>query len=437
MAVAEERGGVSYVPTPEEELAAYQAQQYAQGNAYSTGTADVNYYAYGGAGDPMGQVAPPAGSGYMDAAQTQQYYAAPPPEAVYSTAPAPAPAPGGWNWDGPQPGAPPPPPPPSAQSQQVGSFLSWLQGGGMPTSGGGGVSPVAAPPMIGARPGDVVDTDSDGRIDAPMPLPNTTWGGMMDSQLPPAAAPPPFDPNMVPGAARNVGGRPDVNGSVVGGQSWDGSSGYYAVENNRAGFRYPDGGSPAMPVSGPADAGQRWAPPPGPLTVPWQVSPGNPERVIWPAIEALNNPPPAAPPPGPPPGPAPAPVGAAPAPAPAMAPAAPAQGTPLITPTGEVYGTLTTNAQGQTVVKKLPKGAPNRWNIPQLPTTDLRGRMIADGMAGQALPPGITQTVAPGFPLPPGFLPPEWAEQAGPAMPQLPRNRDDRQGGGGRNRDRR
>jgi len=55
------------------------------------------------------------------------------------------------------------------------------------------------------------------------------------------------------------------------------------------------------------------------------------------------------------------------APMPAMpaipAPAKPAapQGVPLITPEGQVFGVLTTNEVGKQVVKRLPKGAPDRW----------------------------------------------------------------------------
>lgn len=98
--------------------------------------------------------------------------------------------------------------------------------------------------------------------------------------------------------------------------------------------------------------------------------------------------------PAPYPVPAPAPVPAlAPAPA-AVRAAAPAQtnaGTPLITPDGEVYGTLEVNAQGQTVVRKLPKGKPNRWNVP----------------ANRAAP----------YPTPPGFAPP--TADAGSGLPDF------------------
>lgn len=482
--------------------AEYEAAQYAAGNTYSTGTADTNNYAWGGAADPYGNIAPPADSGYMTQQQTVQYYADP-ANASYTTTSAPVLTPAGGETRTIV--VPPPPPPPqSAQSQQSGAFLTWLQGGGMPTSGGGTyVSPVAAAPMIGARPGDVLDTDSNGRIDAPPPLPNTTWGGMMEStpnggygmpftagmasdsgyiapsvtqtapypaprttwdgvggSVPPggyglpidlgrssdpgyvapavtqgtnttwggmmaspyAGEPVPFDPNMVPGGARNTGASERVGPSAADAETWDKSSGYLSVEGSRAGYDIP--GGPGLPISGPADAGQRWAPDQGP-TVNWDV------------IEEINRrareQPPAGPPAPPPAAPAPAPTGFAPAPGAAPAPA-PSQGTPLITPDGTVYGTLSTNANGQTVVKKLPKGRPNRWNIPQLPVTAARQGMPAP----QVLPPGVTQTVAPGFALPPNFLPPAWAEQAqGPAMPQLPRGNGNQQGGGGRRKDRR
>lgn len=80
----------------------------------------------------------------------------------------------------------------------------------------------------------------------------------------------------------------------------------------------------------------------------------------------------------------------APAPAPAPTPAPASAGTPLITPDGQVYGTLEVNAQGQTVVRKLPKGRPNRWNVP------------ADRAAR--------------YPTPPGF---EAAAQGAPGLPDL------------------
>lgn len=500
MALAEERGGVSYIPTPEEELAAQQAAQYAAGNAYSTGTADTNYYAYGGAADPMGQVAPPVDSGYMTQQQTVGYYADP-ANASYSTA-APTITPeSNYNWDGPQP-APAFPPQPSMQSQQVDAFLqSFPGGGGMAANSALGyprVSPVAQP-MIGARPGDVVDQNNDGTIDMPPPLPNTTWGGMMEStppggysmplnlprtsdtgyiqpsvttsapypdttwgsmqrdpiggltvpMAPPVSDPGRIDPRVLdmwpgigmggpipqtppppPGSGppvgnpRNVGASPGVNPSIISGQSWDTSSGYGSVERSRAVYDIP--GGPPRPITGLADAGQRWAPDPGPLVAPWNPTAGDPGKVNPEWRASVNQQPPgggAIVPPPLPGGPAPAP-----ALAPAAAPAPAAQGTPLITPTGEVYGTLTTNAQGQTVVKKLPKNAPNRWNIPQLPVTPARAAVPQP----QVLPPGVTQTVAPGFPLPPNFLPPAWAEQAAaPAMPQMPRA-GNQQGGGGR-----
>lgn len=476
MAVANERGGVSYIPTPEEELAAQQAANYQAGNVYSTGTAPVNDYAWGNssAGYP-----PPQGSGYMPWEQTVDYYAGSPNTgSTYNN-------------------FPPPPPPKSDRSTGIGG---WVQG----------VSDAAA---VGLQQGsDALFAlfDSASRVfnnASPsqgngLPSPGLGLGG----PLPLTPQKVPTDASWDPSAGGGSGGfdGPDQ-------PSWFGPPGPVMPRNpspsgidQQANMQIdPNGppgtgglpGGPVRPIAFPPDETSRKYPPgippapalipgfvpipPFPVPVPVPIPPGGvpivpirptgpegagglpggPTRMIdiipaLPPIPAPASPvgPPGpimprnpSPTPQPPPQSAPPPMAGAPAPAPVPAAPAPTQGMPLITPTGEVYGTLETKPDGSTVVKRLPKNKPNRWNIPQLPTTDPRQMLIDMGIANQALPPGITQRVPPGFALPPGFLMPRWAEQ-NPLPPTLferlqpgapNRGQDNRQPAGRSGRDRR
>lgn len=506
MALAPDAGGGGYVPTPEEELAAYQAQQYAAGNTYSSGNGYPSEYAWGPA--PGLGIDPAPGYGLPTVSETLNYYADAPgytatpsyTNAPYEAAPIP-------------PSYMPPAKTPSATSQTVQDWQSSMNGGTPP----GYETNLGLFQRMSNGASDLIRESSDGTFrmfdqasayalgqpfnPASMNNPgapnigaggggargyipaeplSTTWGGMMaspaiytgfDSQgnqlpVPPEAT--------YPKNTRNVGGwamtvpswdettptQPIPTPSGVNGGDWSQIGvPLTAIQTNERQFgkdsnrydnfpgRYsfpeynplpvnqepdrrmgppgavpiPPGGVPIVPIGPPIPP---ILPPPGipippggvpPIPIGPPIPPGRQEAAPSPTpytFPKYNPIPPAG---GQPPAAQPQPSAPAPAaPAPAASAAPTGQETPLITPDGTVYGVLTTNANGQTVVRKVPKNKPNRWNIPQLENTGIRQGvvgMLQGSNVGPNLPPGITQTVPPGFALPPGFLLPKWAEQ--------------------------
>lgn len=116
--------------------------------------------------------------------------------------------------------------------------------------------------------------------------------------------------------------------------------------------------------------------------------------------ESTPPPPPVAMASAPAPAPAPAPA-AAPAPMaqPAYAPAPAPQETPLLTPDGQVYGVLTTNAQGRTVVKK--RSGPRSFSPP---TNAALRQNVYDRLGALGPMPTLPDPRAmPPYPVPPGF----------------------------------